>query len=46
MWQVSASWEMEFEFECGVLIDGGGEVNGGVGNEWESKWVGENRIKS
>ena len=43
---MSAGWEMEFEFECGMLIDGGGKVDGGIGDERECERVGKNGVES
>ena len=37
---------MKLEFECGVLINGGGVVDGRIGNERECEGIGKNSVKS
>ena len=43
---MSTGREVKLELECGVLIDGGGVVNGRIGNERECEGISKNSVKS
>jgi len=45
VWNVGSMGQGESELYGGVLVDSGGDVDLGVGDEWDGHWVSKDSVK-